>query len=76
MSESDRVQLDHLRGNFHCVVLRYGFLEHPHLDQVQEVQQQQDTHGKPQQRHPERNESPLERVSAGSSIALLMSTKR
>jgi KUP system potassium uptake protein len=29
--ESDRVQVDHLGGNFHRVVLRYGFLEHPHV---------------------------------------------
>ena len=31
VSVSDRVQIDHLSGNFHRVVLRYGFLEHPHI---------------------------------------------
>jgi KUP system potassium uptake protein len=29
--ESDRVQVDHLAGNFHRVLLRYGFLEHPQI---------------------------------------------
>ena len=29
--ESDRVQVDHLAGNFHRVLLRYGFLEQPRV---------------------------------------------
>jgi KUP system potassium uptake protein len=29
--DSERVQIEHLAGNFHRVVLRYGFLEHPNV---------------------------------------------
>ena len=29
--ESERVQVEHLGGNFHRVLLRYGFLEHPNV---------------------------------------------
>ena len=29
--DSERVQVEHLGGNFHRVLLRYGFLEHPNV---------------------------------------------
>ena len=31
VSDSERVHVEHLGGNFHLVLLRYGFLEHPNV---------------------------------------------